>query len=269
VNTDADIKIKNDSSYQLTVYTKAKGFALFTLLFRSPVTLNLDAKEDVTTYPNHYIFDSQKNTFLIEDNLGTSYEVLSIKPDTLAIRYDKLMSKTVAVTIDKELSYTAGFDIVEILHQNMDSVKIIGASDELAKINVVQTEALVKKNINTNFNSVLNIINPSPSTIEIIPKQITVNAHIERFTEGTLEIPVELKNIPDDITINYFPKKITVFYYLALKDYKTIKPSDFKVVCDYNTITNNQPYMIPKIIAQPETVKRATIKQQRIDFIKL
>ena len=78
-----------------------------------------------------------------------------------------------------------------------------------------------------------------------------------------------MHNKQNDIKINYFPKSVTLSYYVDLDNYKLIKTSDFIVECNYAEMEDNQTYFVPKIIQKPEFVKRISIKQKRIDFIKL
>ena len=89
------------------------------------------------------------------------------------------------------------------------------------------------------------------------------------FTEGTIEVPVTMTNRPEDITINYFPKTVTILYYVDLDSFGLIKANDFIVECNYEDINEEQTYLIPKIVKSPELIKRVNIKQKRIDFIKL
>jgi hypothetical protein len=102
-----------------------------------------------------------------------------------------------------------------------------------------------------------------------IPKSVNVKAEIKRFTEGTIEIPITIENKPDNIKINYFPKSVTLSYYVDLDNYNGIATSDFIVECNYADLEENQTYFVPKVLKKPEFVKRISIKQKRIDFIKL
>ena len=93
-------------------------------------------------------------------------------------------------------------------------------------------------------------------------------AKVGKFTEGTLEIPISVINLPVNTNINFFPKTVTVVYYVNLSDYNSIKALDFKVECDYSEIGNtNSPFLFPKLIKMPEAVKNARIKQNKVEYI--
>ena len=46
-----------------------------------------------------------------------------------------------------------------------------------------------------------------------------------------------------------------------------ISVKDFKVVCDYNKVSNNQTFLLPELDKITQNVKSAKINQQHIDFI--
>lgn len=269
VNLEDEIILQNDSLNTLDAFIEAKGFSFIPFMFRTYKDIVLDVKTDVNFKPGHFVFDTQKNQFLIEGQLGTAYKLLSIKPDTLVLKYSKRASKLVPVILKKTIKYAAGYDVKGDFNLNVDSVKVVGSSLEIDKINSIETKELLLNDLNTNINETVVLDVSGFDTIEIIPKSVSVKANITRFTEGTIEIPVAVNNKPNDIKINYFPKSVTLSYYVDLDNYKSIKTSDFIVECNYAEMEDNQTYFVPKIIQKPEFVKRVSIKQKRIDFIKL
>lgn len=268
-NLDSEILLQHDSLNDIDVYVQAKGFALLPYFFKTSKTITLDVKADVITKSNHYVFDVQKNKFLIEDQLGKSYKVLSIKPDTLFLSYSKLASKIVPVILKKNVSYATGFDVAERFILNSDSVKLVGSEVEIDTIKSITTELLELTGVKKNISETVQLNVDTYNSIEIFPKSVTVNAKVVRFTEGTVEVPVKIVNKPSKVIINYFPKTVSLSYYVDLEHYNSIEPSNFMVECDYRQLETGQTYFLPKIALQPEFVKRVNIKQKRIDFIKL
>jgi hypothetical protein len=268
-NVKDEILLKNDSSNFINIYVEAKGFSLVPFQFKKYNILKVNAKEDVTSKGNHFVFDVQKHKYLIDEQLGSSFNLLSLKPDTLLLPYSKRASKMVAVTLKKTISYAVGFDLKEDFKLSSDSVKIVGSSTEIDKINSVFTENLELKDINNDIEKTLNINVADFKNIEVFPKKVTVSGSVARFTEGTIEVPISIKNQPNDVTKNYFPKTVTVVYYVDLEHYNTIKPKDFIVECNYAELKDNQTYLVPRVVSKPKIVKYTNIKQKRIDFIIL
>lgn len=269
VNLADEVILKNDSTNFINAYVEAKGFSLVPLIFKKSLELSIDAENDVNIKSNYFMFDVQKNKYLIESQLGKSYQLLSVMPDTLLISYSKRASKVVPIALKHNINYAVGYDLLDAFKFNADSVKIVGSSTEVSKIDSIITESLVLKDVKTHINSTVNLDVSDYNNIEVFPKYIRVTAKVARFTEGTVEVPIEITNQPNDVTINYFPKTVSVSYYVDLENYNDIKALDFKVECDYSEIEDKQTYFIPKVVKQPKFVKHINIKQKRIDFIQL
>jgi hypothetical protein len=127
---------------------------------------------------------------------------------------------------------------------------------------------LALSNIRTNISETVKLKLPKKNKdLTFSNTEVVLKAVVEKFTEGTLKIPVSIINVPETITLKYFPKEVNVSYYVSLDDYKTISPTDFKVVCDYGKVIGNQSVLVPELVKFPKNVKNATISQKRIEFI--
>lgn len=266
-NVEDEIILQNDSLNVLEVYIEAKGFALIPFIFKNSKTIVLDATTDIVTKPKHYIFDVEKHTYLIEEQLGSSYKVKSVKPDTLILSYSKRALKYIPIDLKTNIDFASGFDILDNYLMSTDSVKVVGSLEQVSTIKYISTEELSLQDVNKDIDKSVRL--EVLKGIEVFPKSIDVKAKVKRFTEGTIEVPITVKNKPAHTEINYFPKTVTVVYYVDLDNYNAIKASDFGIECDYTTIKSDQSYFVPKIIKKPEFVKRISMKQKRIDFIKL
>ena len=237
------------------------------LMFKNSKVLQVNAKKEVTVKSNHFIFDVQKHKFLIESQLGSSYDLVSVLPDTLLIAFSKRASKKVPITLKQTINYVVGYDLKGDFKFDIDSVKIVGAASEVDKINTITTEDLVLKDIKSKINESVKLDISDYQNIEIFPKSIKVSAEVARFTEGTVDVPLTITNQPNDVTINYFPKTVSISYYVDLENYNAVNTSDFKVECNYAELEENQTYLVPKVVKKPNFVKHINIKQKRIDFI--
>ncbi|GAB5564648.1 MAG: YbbR-like domain-containing protein [Winogradskyella sp.] len=267
INYEDEVMLLNDSLNEIEAFVEAKGFSLIPFLFKDSKTIVLDANEDVVSRPDHFIFDVQKHKYLIEAQLGQSYNVLSLKPDTLIISYSKRASKYVPIELNTDISFSSGYDTFKSIQLNVDSVKVVGAMSYISKITSISSEQFRKQDVNNNIDEDIKLV--KPTDVEIFPDVVNIKAEVKRFTEGKIEVPVSVINKPNDISLNFFPKTIVVSYYVDLDNYKKIDKTSFVVECDYNEAIDNQSYMISKIVNKPEFVKRVIIKQNRIDYIKL
>ena len=269
VNCPDEIILHKDSILAIEAYVEAKGFLYVPFLFKSSHTLVLDAKTDVISRENSFAFDVQRHLFLIEGQLGTSYKVISILPDTIFLPYSIRASKLVPINLKSNINYALGYDLKGDFRFNVDSVKVVGPEVQINKVKSLETKNLSLIDVKSNINERIEIDTTGFQNIEIFPKHVTVSGEITRFTEGTLEVPVRITNKPSDVAINYFPKAVKLMYYVDLDNYSAVKASDFTIECNYADLKDNQSYLVPEIVKKPNFVKRTNLKQKRIDFIKL
>lgn len=258
-----------DSLQKVTAVVEAKGFSLMPYLFTDEINIDIDAKSDVEKTNDTFIFNVAKNRYLFEAKLGESYVIRSLKPEILSISYSKLESKMVPLNLVSNIEYGPGFDLFGEFVLSTDSITVVGSKESISLIKELQTQPLNLENINADIKATLTVDASEYEGVEVFPKQISVAGKTARFTEGTIEIPVIITEKPEQAQINVFPKSVSVSYYVALSEYNNISPSDFIVECEFPEDLSKVSYLVPKLTKKPEIVKRATIKQKRIDFIIL
>ncbi|WP_411768857.1 CdaR family protein [Winogradskyella sp. A3E31] len=267
---EEEMKSVGDSTNKLSVLVKGRGFNFIPFMFNSPETVHLNFKKDLKKVNDAYRWDAFNNAFKLNESLGNSLEVLSMNPDTLYFRYDLLAYKYVPLKINKDLFFDSGFDLLQGLIVEVDSVKVVGLSEELKGIDFVETETITIHNISSDFEKTTDVIQPENSNIEMVPNKVSVKGEVAKFTEGEVKVPVILENVPSGVSVNFFPKEVDLLFYVSLEDYNDIESEDFKVICDYSSKSNNnQQFLIPKVVVKPEKVKRTRLRQSRIEFIIL
>lgn len=257
-----------DSTQKLNVTVQAYGFNLLKYYFYKP-KLQIDFETDVILNHKTYIWNAQQNAPKISSTFKNSVDVISIQPDTLRFPYQKLAVKKVPVKTDVSLEFASGFDMSSKLNIIPDSIKIIGSEKWVAEIDYVTTKKAELKNINKNIDKSLDIeMEEALHHLKMSNKSVMITGHVEKFTEGTFNVAVTIVNLPADTNINFFPKTIPVAYNVSLNNYKHVRPSDFRVECDYKDINNTQKtFLIPKLVKVPEIVKSARLKQHKVEFI--
>ncbi len=257
-----------DSIPKINVTVSTHGFNLLSYYFYKS-TYDLDLETITNSKDNTYIWLAEKGTYDLKQQLGQMVDIVSVKPDTLVLPYGILSFKKVPVVLKSKVNYASGYDALYGVKIRPDSVKIIGAEQEISKIDFVETIPFDLNEVKTNINEIvsLELLNAS-ERLKLSEENIKITAEVEKFTEGTFEIPITILNIPNNVELNYFPKHIKVVYYLSLKDYKNIKVNDFRVECNYNDISKTEKsFFVPKLIVSSDKVKSARMKQNKVEYI--
>ncbi|WP_353778557.1 CdaR family protein [Winogradskyella sp. 3972H.M.0a.05] len=266
-NVPQEQTIVNDS-LKLRAVVRAIGFNMLPLEFTKK-TLRLNVDEDVSESKGCYIWTSDRGQYKIEELFGSSYEVVSITPDTLIFNYERMSTKRVPVILNGDITYALGYDSLDSIKFSPDSITFVGAESALNGIHFVKTELLELTEVKSDITQKVKLDRSMLSDVlKMSEEEVSIINSIEKFTEGKIEVPVQINNIPSNISVNFFPKEVSVTYRVGLKDFKAIKASDFSIVCDFSDLekmgTNN---LVPRLVKVPKQVKNVRIKQSKIDFI--
>lgn len=267
-NVPEEHHVDLDSTKKVSVTVNAYGFNLLRYSFYKP-KLQIDFNTDVVLKNKTYVWNAHQNAPKIRARFRNSVDVISIQPDTLRFPYQSLEVKKVPIFTDVTIEFAPGYDMLSKLKVIPDSVKVIGSEKLLSEIDYVTTEKLELKHVNSNIEKSLAIdMDERLKNLKLSEKSVKIVGHVEKFTEGTFNVPVTIINLPSGVNINFFPKTIPVAYNVSLNNYKSVRASDFRIECDYRNIDNTgKTFLIPQLTKFPEIVKSARLKQKKVEFI--
>ncbi len=262
-----EVIVLNDSTHRLKVTLTTHGFKWFNFYMKTP-ELTIDFSEDVNKTEDFFIWSTSKGFSNINDQFDKNTKIKSINPDTLKFKYDVNAVKHIPVKVNAQLTFSPGYDMLNEIEINPDTIKVIGPASILAELEYLETEDLVLKNVKTAISNTLSIQTKSiDDKVKYDFEEVEASAVVERFTEGTLSIPIQVINVPKGIRLKHFPKNVKVSYYTSLEAFKDVREKDFRVVCDYNDLEKNSIYLTPRLTKKPRKVKSTRLHQQKIEFI--
>ncbi|WP_241664764.1 YbbR-like domain-containing protein [Seonamhaeicola maritimus] len=265
LNVPEEQVILNDST-TLDITLKTHGFKWLNYYFEKPKIV-IDFNKDVTKTESVYIY-SKSTAYLNNTQFDKQVELLSKSPDTLVFRYDVNLVKKVPVKLNADIKFSAGYNITKPVSIEPDSVVVIGPHILVSEINSLETEKVEFIDIRQDLQEKAKLKLPKHSAdLKFSTSTINLRATVEKFTEGTLKVPIRTINVPDSISLKYFPKEVNVSYYVSLDNFNAVKINDFRLVCDYAKVKGNQSFLVPELIQFPETIKNPKINQQQIEFI--
>lgn len=265
INVPQEDVILNNST-PLNITLKTHGFKWLTYYFSKP-KITIDFSKDVYKKDNIFIWHKTK-AYLENTQFDKQIELLNISPDTLFFKYDVNMVIKVPVKLNSNIKFSPGYNVSTPFVLVPDSIVVIGPKAIVSNIKKIETTSVLLKDVKSNVSETVKLKFPKNSSdLTFSNDNVLLKATVEKFTEGTLKIPVNIINVPDNIKLKYFPKEVNVSYYVSLSNFNGISAKDFKVVCDFSKAINNQSLLVPEIERFPETVKNIKINQQRIEFI--
>ncbi|MGB5418120.1 YbbR-like domain-containing protein [Algibacter sp.] len=265
INVPQENIILNDSS-KINITLKTHGFKWLKYYWSKP-KIKIDFSEDVNKKDDMFVWNKSK-AYLNNTQFDKEVEILNISPDPIVFRFGVNMVKKVPVVFHPDISFSPGFGITGVVISEPDSVIVVGPKVLVSKIDNIALEDVVLKDVRADIIETINLKLPKNVTdLKFSNKQVVLKAQVEKFTEGILKIPISLINAPKNTEIKYFPKEVSVSYYVSLSNFNTITAKDFKVVCDFNKTNEDQSFLIPELVKSPDLVQHVKISQKRIEFI--
>ena len=250
----------------INVTISGRGFELLKYYIEKPV-IEVDFSQ-LRKNNTQYVWSESEQLDKIINHFDSKIVVKSINPDTVVFPFDSQFIKKVPVTVVVNPTFAVGFDLIDDFRSSPDSITVTGPESMLKIINSVSTKKIELNEINSavDFPVELNI-SPSLSQLNFSHQSVSVVANVGKFTEGMVNVPVTIVNVPEDLIINFFPKEISVVFYSSLEAYANINEADFIVECDFNLLTADNNYLNPVLVKQPLDVKTAQLKITQLEFI--
>ncbi len=265
VNIPPDKLLDANNPSVLKLRMEENGFriAWFSLF---PPTLDVDVSKAVQQNDQlWYFIDDNRND--IVSQLNINFEDSRFVKDVLVIDFEQMKEKKLPVVSRIELEFAAGYSATDPLQLQPDSVRVSGPDALLDTLSRLYTEKLNLKKIKETASGKIKIDTSGFKHLTVHQPVLNYLLEVEKFTEGSVQVPIELVNVPEDLNVVIFPKETLLFYQVALKEYNQIVASDFRVIADFSTVQESQDFLVPEIVKKPEITTNLRLNEKRIQFI--
>lgn len=252
---------------KISVTVKGSGFNLLAASF-STKKVFFSLEKLIKKSNREFVLLTKSQEEEIQKKLKSGLELVKVSKDSIYFKLGTLASKKVPIQIDLNLDYKLGYGMENIALER-DSVILSGPELQLNKIEFIKTKQLTLQEVSEDVSVDLDFELPKDVVgIKLNLEKVKVRVLVDKFTEGSFEIPIKIIGIPKGMKLNTFPKKVKVFFKVGLKNYQKITEDLFEIVCDYKkTKKDNLQYLVPEIKNKPELISTIRITPQRVDFL--
>jgi hypothetical protein len=202
----------------------------------------------------------------IASQLSSDFIINKISPDTLIFRLSGVVSKKVPVgpgfnyELDKQLILKSQLQITP------DSVTVSGPDfiiDTLKTVFTVQSDLGVISKSDEEMVDLKEI-----KYVYVKETEVNIGFNIEQFTEKTIQVPVEILNLPGTFRMQSFPRYIQLTCQVGLSNYEKLDGTMFRAVVDYKEIREKQSNKLIVMIArQPVFVQAVRFSPKTVEYI--
>jgi hypothetical protein len=267
-NISQDKLLQKEPTKEIDLLVKSSGFNIIKSRFGHK-SLALNANNLSRKSSNRYYFLTRNQFSTIQKQLRSGVQLQEITLDTIYLEIGSLISKKVALKPSLEINYHVGYDILEPVTIKPDSILISGPEAQVENIKEIHLELLKLEDVKSDFSKEVKIILPiNSSNIRVDADLTTISGKVEKFTEGSFQIPFKVDNLPKGLDLTTLNKTVEVVFVVGLSNFDKIDKNFFKVVCDYNiSKENNLSYLIPKVTTNSSLIKSVKVIPNKVDFL--
>lgn len=263
-----DKLLQSEPQKTLEIVVKSSGFRILKTRFSSK-TIKISAKNLKHKSRSKYYLLTQNKKNEIQQQISKGIALQQIVKDTLFLDLGSLVAKKIPVKPDLKIKYHIGYDLDEDLKIKPDSIVVYGPKNYVNNLQKITLLPLELEDVKENFIKQVSIKIPNNiSNLKFSNYKVTIKGKVEKFTEGSVQVPYSIINKPKNITINTLVKEVTVVYVVGLSHFQKITKNSFQIECDYSVSEkDNLNYLIPKLISESPYIKSYKMKPNKIDFL--
>ena len=244
------------------VTIKDKGFTLVTYDFR-PLTFRFSSYADEDTGEGVVpVADVQKQ--VLSQMYGSS-KLLQLKPGKFDFYFTYGSSKKVPVSFRGKITTHKSYYLAHT-EFNPSMVTVYANKQQLDQLQAVEIEPFNYRNLQDTIRQMVKI--KKIRGVKIVPPMVRISVYPDVLTEESVEVPVTAINMPPGMVLRTFPSKVTVRFTIGASLFRTIKPSLFKVVVDYEDLAANPSDKCTlQLRSVPRSVSKASLEMDRVDYL--
>lgn len=182
----------------------------------------------------------------INSGLGDDFEVVGFQPDSVRIDLRSMKIRRVPVVFSGSVSYIRQHDSFGDIRFTPDSVEISGSDEDLANVHAIYTENINLKNLETEDIRMVNLdYSPYNGRISGYTDEVEMTIPVAEFTEKKLSVPIEIRNLPDTLSVFLYPSRAEVRVNVALDEYKRIDEASVTVFTNYSEMFGGRSQTVP------------------------
>ena len=263
IDVPKDKVIYEKSHDSVLLKVRGYGFNLAKYYFETP-SLEISVKK-LKEIDNTFLWDQKENFNETKLSFDSSVEMLNISEDSLFFYFDQYISQKKYIKPNVSIDYKPGYDSFKPYLITNDSVTILGPKDILKEIEYVDTEFVRLNNVNSDVNINLNLLKPAFNDLTFDFTDVQYKLEVDQYTEEIINIPVNILG-DNNYKYNFYPKELSVKYFISVDNYKKTSPIDFRIECLFD---QNQSVLIPSLTKKPNFVKNVKLSSNQIQLIIL
>ena len=248
------------------VTVRDKGFTLVTYKYGHwfrPLTFKF------ATYANedqgHGAIPAADIIKQVQSQLYGSSKLLSVKPEKLDFYFTYGASKKVPIRFRGKISTSKSYYLA---HTEFSPMMVTAYANKkvLDELKYVEIEPFNYRNLQDTIHQ--NVRLQKIRGVKLVPSTVRLSVYPDVLTEESIEVPVSAVNMPAGMVLRTFPSRVTVRFTIGASQFRMIRPEQFNVVVDYQTLAENPSDKCTlQLRSVPSSVSKARLELDKVDYL--
>lgn len=248
------------------VTVRDKGFTLVTYKYGHwfrPLTFKF------ATYANedqgHGAIPAADIIKQVQSQLYGSSKLLSVKPEKLDFYFTYGASKKIPIRFRGKISTSKSYYLA---HTEFSPMMVTAYANKkvLDELKYVEIEPFNYRNLQDTIHQ--NVRLQKIRGVKLVPSTVRLSVYPDVLTEESIEVPVSAVNMPAGMVLRTFPSRVTVRFTIGASQFRTIRPEQFNVVVDYQTLAENPSDKCTlQLRSVPSSVSKAKLELDKVDYL--
>jgi len=259
--------IVSENNYDIVSFDfTTSGFYFLYYKINKPI-ITIDLPKYIKAGTSSFIISNSELKRTITSQLKNDIIVNNVSIEKMEVFLDKLKTKKVKVSLLENIKFKNGFNSIGQYKISPDSITISGPTKYLDTLTEIKTELLELTNVNENIVAIVNLNKSNDTSISYSEDTVKLDVIVKEFTQKSLLVPVVVNNLPSDLSIRLVPENVTIRFDVAMEDYNNIAAINFLLMCDFDKKNDQEDFMIPHLIKQPESIINLEIQENKINYL--
>ena len=248
------------------VTVRDKGFTLVTYKYGHwfrPLTFKF------ATYANedqgHGAIPAADIIKQVRSQLYGSSKLLSVKPEKLDFYFTYGASKKIPIRFRGKISTSKSYYLA---HTEFSPMMVTAYANKkvLDELKYVEIEPFNYRNLQDTIHQ--NVRLQKIRGVKLVPSTVRLSVYPDVLTEESIEVPVSAVNMPAGMVLRTFPSRVTVRFTIGASQFRMIRPEQFNVVVDYQTLAENPSDKCTlQLRSVPSSVSKAKLELDKVDYL--
>lgn len=212
-NLPDSITVIHDFPRSVSVTVQAKGAQLVRFMWSDPSPLKIqfepsDRQNGVFTVP------PQKFETRLRDYFGAAVNIVTARPDSLAMTYTTAPGRRVALKVLASVEPDLQSIVSGMPTADVDSVTVYALGEVPASLESVSTELLKHTGLTDTTRFEVGV--QAPEGMRVIPDRVTVTVPVEPLVSKRCKVELEVANLPHGTRMLLFPSSVEVNYLVPM-----------------------------------------------------